>query len=177
MPRPRYRPLWCVISLLAVSTLVTAQDGQSKRRLTPSEIEALPSQSAGAGTSGLPAVTTRVLFGDPTKSGLYTIELRVAPNTVIQAHTHRDTRTAVVVAGLWYFGYGPKNEQALVKALAPGAFFTEPANESHFARTGSEGATVSITGYGPTDTVYADSKERKYPNSRVRVPIVVPAFG
>jgi quercetin dioxygenase-like cupin family protein len=95
-----------------------------------------------------------VLFGDPTKSGLYTIELKVAPNTVIQAHTHRDTRTAVVIGGLWYFGYGPRNEQALVKALPPGAFYTEPAGESHFARTGPEGATVSITGYGPTDTVY-----------------------
>ena len=155
MARPRYRPLWCVMLLLFVSLVVTAQEDQVKKRLTPKEIEALPSESAGAGTSGLPAVTTRVLVGDPTKSGLYAIELRVAPNTVIQAHTHRDTRTAVVVDGLWYFGYGPKNEQALVKALPPGAFYTEPANESHFARTGSEGATVSITGYGPTDTVYA----------------------
>jgi len=76
------------------------------------------------------------------------------PNTVIQAHTHRDTRTAIVVGGLWYFGYGPTNEQALVKGLPPGAFYTEPAGESHFARTGPEGATVAITGYGPTDTVY-----------------------
>ena len=154
MDRPRYGQLLCVISFLALSLLAAAQDTQVKRRLTPREIEALPSESAGAGTSGLPAVTTRVLFGDPTKSGLYTIELRVAPNTVIQAHTHRDTRTAVVVNGLWYFGYGPKNEQALVKALPPGAFYTEPVGESHFARTGPEGATVSITGYGPTDTVY-----------------------
>ena len=154
MDRPRYGPLLCVMSLLALSLSATAQDGQVKRRLTPKEIEALPSKNAGAGTSGLPAVTTRVLFGDPTKSGLYTIELKVAPNSVIQAHTHRDTRTAVVISGLWYFGYGPKNEQALVKALPPGAFYTEPAGESHFARTGPEGATVSITGYGPTDTVY-----------------------
>ena len=154
MDRRRYRPLLYVMSLLALSLSATAQDGQVKRRLTPREIEALPTESAGAGTSGLPAVTTRVLFGDPTKAGLYTIELRVAPNTVIQAHTHRDTRTAVVVGGLWYFGYGPRNEQALVKALPPGAFYTEPAGESHFARTGAEGATVSITGYGPTDTVY-----------------------
>jgi len=154
MDRPRYGQLLCVISFLALSLLAAAQDTQVKRRLTPREIEELPSESAGAGTSGLPAVTTRVLFGDPTKSGLYTIELRVAPNTVIQTHTHRDTRTAVVVNGLWYFGYGPKNEQALVKALPPGAFYTEPAGESHFARTGPEGATVSITGYGPTDTVY-----------------------
>jgi quercetin dioxygenase-like cupin family protein len=155
MDRPRYGRLLCVVWLLALSLVAAAQDGQIKKRLTPKEIEALPSESAGAGTSGLPAVTTRVLFGDPTKSGLYTIELRVAPNTVIQAHTHRDTRTAVVVNGLWYFGYGPKNEQALVKALPPGAFYTEPAGESHFARTGPEGATVNITGYGPTDTVYA----------------------
>ena len=129
MDRLRCGRLLCVISLLALSVLATAQDSQVKRRLTPKEIEALPSENAGAGTSGLPAVTTRVLFGDPTKSGLYTIELRVAPNTVIQAHTHRDTRTAVVVNGLWYFGYGPKNEQALVKALSPGAFYTEPAGE------------------------------------------------
>jgi quercetin dioxygenase-like cupin family protein len=155
MARLRVRPLLCAISLLALSPLATAQDGQPKTRLLPKEIEALPSQSAGAGTSGLPAVTTRLLFGDPTKPGLYTIELRVAPNTVIQAHTHRDMRTAVVVSGLWYFGYGPKNEQTLVKALPPGSFYTEPAGEVHFARTGTEGATVSITGYGPTDTVYS----------------------
>ena len=128
MDRLRSWPLLCVMLLLASSLVATAQDGQVKRRLTPKEIEALPTESAGAGTSGLPAVTTRVLFGDPTKSGLYTIELRVAPNTVIQAHTHLDTRTAVVVNGLWYFGYGPKNEQALVKALPPGAFYTEPAS-------------------------------------------------
>jgi quercetin dioxygenase-like cupin family protein len=154
MDRPRFRQLLCAVSLLALSPLATAQDGQARRRLAPKEIEALPSESAGVGTSGLPAVTTRVLFGDPAKAGLYTIELRVAPNTVIQAHTHRDTRTAVVVSGLWYFGYGPKNEQTLVKPLPLGAFYTEPAGESHFARTGPEGATVSITGYGPTDTVY-----------------------
>ena len=155
MDRPYSGRLLCVMSLLTLSLVAIAQDSQAKRRLTPKEIDALPSQSAGAGTSGLPAVTTRVLFGDPTKAGLYTIQLQVAPNTVIQAHTHRDTRTAVVVNGLWYFGYGPRNEQALVKALPPGAFYTEPAGESHFARTGAEGATVSITGYGPTDTVYA----------------------
>ena len=110
---------------------------------------------AGAGTSGLSAVTTRVLFGDPTKPGLYTIELRIAPNTTIQAHTHQDTRTAVVLDGVWYFGYGPKSEPGLEKALRRGSFYTEPRGQLHFARTGSEGATVAITGFGPTDTVYA----------------------
>jgi hypothetical protein len=61
------------MSFLALSLSAAAQDSQVKRRLTPKEIEALPRESAGAGTSGLPAVTTQVLFGDPAKSGLYTI--------------------------------------------------------------------------------------------------------
>jgi quercetin dioxygenase-like cupin family protein len=154
MESPRFWRLVCALSMVAVSVPAAGQGRGLEKRLTPAEIEALPSEVAGAGTSGLPAVTTRVLFGDPTKPRLYTIELKVAPNTVIPAHTHRDMRTAVVVEGLWHFGYGPKNEEALTKGLPPGAFYTEPAGDSHFARTGPEGATVAITGYGPTDTVY-----------------------
>jgi uncharacterized RmlC-like cupin family protein len=99
----------------------------------------------------------RALFGEPSKPGLYTIELRVAPNTQIQAHTHRDTRTAFVLEGVWHFGYGPKHEPALEKSLERGSFYTEPAAQPHFARTGPEGATVAITGYSPTDTTYQTS--------------------
>ncbi len=140
----------------AVKVLTAFVDGpdSAKLRLTRQDVETVTPQVAGTGTSGLSAVTTRVLFGDPSKPGLYTIELKVAPNTVIPAHTHRDTRTATVIAGLWNFGYGLKNEASLTKSLAPGSFYTEPAGESHFARTGAEGATVEITGYGPSDTVY-----------------------
>jgi len=141
-------------AILAAAQPALAQDTGSEKRLTPSEIAQAPTVTAGTGTSGLSAVTTTVLYGDPSKPGLYTIELKVAPNTVIQAHTHRDTRTSVVVSGLWYFGYGPKNEEAALKALPPGSFYTEPAGQAHFARTGPEGAVVAVTGYGPSDTVY-----------------------
>jgi quercetin dioxygenase-like cupin family protein len=140
--------------LLGAASAAAGQDADLRIRLTPTEVEAVHAEVAGAGTSGLAAVTTRILFGDPTKPGLYTIELRIAPHTTIASHTHRDTRTAVVMQGVWHFGYGPKNEEALVKGLAAGSFYTEPAGRAHFARTGPEGATVEITGYGPTDTVY-----------------------
>ena len=145
----------CIVSILGWTAATAGQQRDLRQRLTPAEVDAVQTEVAGAGTSGLPAVTTRVLFGDPTKPGLYTIELRIAPSTTIQAHTHRDTRTAVVLDGVWYFGYGPRNEPSLEKGLERGSFYTEPAGQSHFARTGSEGATVAITGYGPTDTVYA----------------------
>jgi quercetin dioxygenase-like cupin family protein len=143
-------------ALSIVAVALAAQDALLQKRLTQSEIDSLAKVTAGAGTSGLPAVTTTVLFGDPAKAGLYSIQLQVAPNTVIRSHTHRDTRTATVVSGSWYFGYGPKNEPGALKLLTAGSFYTEPAGEAHFARTDSAGAVVVITGYGPSDTAYVE---------------------
>jgi quercetin dioxygenase-like cupin family protein len=121
-------------------------------RLTPAEIAALPSGGAGAGTSGVAGIQTTVLFGDPTRPGLYTIELRVPADTRIAAHRHRDDRTAVVVSGTWWFGYGPVADEAAAKPLPPGSFYVEPAGRPHFARTGPEPVVVRISGVGPTDT-------------------------
>jgi len=140
--------------LLLVTGSLSAATSGLQRRLTLDDIERLATSSAGPGTSGLPGVRTTVLYGDPTKAGLYTIRLQVAANTVIQAHTHRDARTATVVTGTWYFGYGRKNVPDALRMLPAGSFYTEPAGDPHFARTGPEGAVVLITGVGPTDTAY-----------------------
>jgi quercetin dioxygenase-like cupin family protein len=126
-------------------------------RLTPTEIAGLANAGAGAGTSGVSGIRSTVLFGDPTKVGPYTIEIRVPPNTRIAAHRHRDDRTAVVVSGLWNLGYGDSASDAAAKTLPPGSFYTEPGGVAHFARTGDQPAIVYISGYGPTDTTYVDS--------------------
>jgi quercetin dioxygenase-like cupin family protein len=154
--RPRgIRRVVASLAILAATMVTAGQEQDLRKRLTPAEVDAIQTAVAGAGTSGSSAVTTRVLFGDPARAGLYTIQLRIAPNTTIQPHTHRDTRAAVVLDGVWYFGYGSTSGPSQEKTLPRGSFYTEPGGELHFARTGPEGATVTITGYGPTDTVYA----------------------
>ena len=145
-----------VLLLLGAASVNSFAGPSEERRLTPTEIAGLTQSSGGAGTSGLPAGTTTVLVGDPARPGLYTIRLKVAPNTTIKAHTHKDTRTASVVSGMWHFGYGKTNLPELLRPLPAGSFYTEPAGQPHFARTGPEGAQVMITGYGPTDTVYVE---------------------
>ncbi|MEH0197821.1 cupin domain-containing protein [Caulobacter sp. CCNWLY153] len=112
-------------------------------RLTPPEIAALAKGGAGAGTSGVAGIRTTTLYGDPTKAGPYTIEIRVPPHTRIAAHSHKDDRTAVVVSGTWLFGYGRRNEVPLVKELPPGSFYTEPAGVDHFAQTHDQPASTS----------------------------------
>jgi quercetin dioxygenase-like cupin family protein len=125
-----------------------------QKRLTPIEIKSLKYISAGTGTSGISGIQTRVLKGDPSQPGMYTIELRVPAHTRIEAHEHPDDRIATVVSGTWFFGYGRQFEAKTLKALKPGSFYTEPSHEPHFARTGSTAAVVQITGFGPSGTKY-----------------------
>jgi quercetin dioxygenase-like cupin family protein len=132
-------------------------------RLTPGEIEGLTQGGAGAGTSGVAGIRTTILYGDPTRPGPYTIALRAPPNVRIAAHSHRDDRTAVVVAGVWRFGYGRQAQEPLVKTLLPGSFYSEPAGVEHFAMTGPEGATVYISGFGPTSTDYVETPHAPKP--------------
>ena len=49
-----------------------------------------------------------------------------------------------------------KADEAKVKALPPGSFYTEPAGAPHFALTREEPVVVYIFGQGPTDTIYVD---------------------
>ncbi len=123
-------------------------------RLTPADVDSMRSHDSGAGTSGVAGIRTTVVSGDPTKDGPYTIRLSIPANTKIQAHTHRDGRTAIVVSGVWYFGYGPVAGSAAEKALPAGSFYTELGGVAHFAETKTDPVVVYISGNGPTDTVY-----------------------
>jgi len=148
------RPIQLML-IVAASSVLAAQGG-GEQRVTPSEVK-WPAPAAGSvGTSGNAGTQTVVLKGDPTKPGLYSMLLRVGPNTRIEAHAHPDDRVATVISGTWYFGYGAKFDEKALKMLPPGSFYTEPPNTNHFAMTRGEGVTIQITGTGPSGTTYAD---------------------
>ena len=141
---------------LAFAAVLQAQEGTI---VTPPEI-AWPGTAAsgGLGTSGASGIQTVVLAGDPAKRGLYTLRLKVAPNVRIQAHSHADERSAVVLSGTWHFGYGRQFDEKKLKALPPGSFYTEPANIDHFAMT-REAVVLQITGFGPSSTTYVEATQ------------------
>jgi len=127
-----------------------------EKRLTPAEYEFPQHGNPGTGSSGIGGIETVVLKGDPDRAGVYTIMLRVPAHTQIAAHSHRDDRVATVISGTWHIGYGGKFDQAKLKALPPGSFYTEPPGETHFAETGDEAVVVQITGFGTSSTDYVD---------------------
>jgi quercetin dioxygenase-like cupin family protein len=153
------RPFFSTILLTVIGgAALLAQNAQnSQLRLAPKEIK-WPSSGPAAGTSNAAGLQTIVLKGDPSKPGLYTMLLRLPPNTKIQAHSHKDDRTAVVVSGVWYFGYGRQFNEAGLKELPAGSFYTEPPGAEHFAATKDKETIIEVTGYGPTSTTYVDPK-------------------
>src|SRR6266436_3464180 len=84
-------------------------------RLTPEEAREIRTGSNQIGSSYLPGVSTSVLVGDPSKTGVYAIVLSVPPNTTIPAHSHRDDRMATVISGTWQIGYGDRFDERALK--------------------------------------------------------------
>jgi pimeloyl-ACP methyl ester carboxylesterase/uncharacterized RmlC-like cupin family protein len=140
----------------AGGTNAVSAEELGEKRFTPAEYEFPRQGNPGTGSSGVGGIETVVLKGDPDKAGVYTIMLRVPAHTKIAAHSHRDDRVATVISGTWHIGYGEQFDEAKLKALPPGSFYTEPPSQAHFAETGDEAVVVQITGFGPSSTDYVD---------------------
>jgi len=150
-----------ILSVLLFAGAVHAQTANNGQlRLNPQEIKALKASRGtnAPGSSNYSAVKEIVLMGNPAKPGMYTILLKVAPNTKIAAHLHPDQRIATVLSGIWHFGYGDKFDETRLKTLPAGSVYSEVAGQNHFAMTGKEPVIVEITGYGPSGVTYVDPK-------------------
>ncbi|MEO8412426.1 MAG: cupin domain-containing protein [Ginsengibacter sp.] len=153
--------LFLVIGLTLNIVPASAQSGASGQlRMTPQEIIVTKRSGQNApGSSNLSAVQVVVIHGDPSKPGLYTILLKVAPNTKIPAHLHPDDRVGTVVSGTWYFGYGDKFDESKLKQLPVGSIYSEVEDQNHFAMTKNEPVIAEITGYGPSGVTYVNPQD------------------
>jgi len=150
MPRKK------VLAGLTVASLILYGQSLPEIRMLPTEAPRGAGDGNQVGSSKLAGVHTKVLFGDPSKPGFYSILLYVPAHTTIQAHSHSDERMATVVSGMWYFGYGDHFDANALKRLPSGSVYSEPMAHDHFARTDKDAVIVHICGYGPTDTRYFD---------------------
>jgi quercetin dioxygenase-like cupin family protein len=148
-----------ITALFLAATSAAIAQSLPEMRMTPAEIRASALDSNQIGSSGLSGVHTKVLVGDPSKEGFYTILLFVPAHTTIQAHSHKDNRVATVVSGEWHFGYGDHFDAKSLKKLPPGSVYSEPGGveHNHFAQTDADAVIVEISGYGPTDTHYFEA--------------------
>jgi quercetin dioxygenase-like cupin family protein len=99
-----------------------------------------------------------VLYGDPTKPGMYVIFVKWEPNKMSHPHTHPHDRLVTVVSGTWWAGTGTKFDPNSTVPLKAGSFARHYANQPHFDGAKSEGCILEIVGEGPETSTPAETK-------------------
>lgn len=120
--------------------------------ILPTEIKLSAAQPGG--------LETAILEGNPQEEGLYVMRVKIPSGTKLLAHTHPDNRTVVVLSGTFYYCYGNKFDESKLNEIPAGTFFTEPANQPHFAFAKAGEVLLHVTGYGPSGTTELE-KEKK----------------
>ncbi len=101
-----------------------------------------------AGTGGYQGTQMAVLLGDPTKSGMYVMRLKLPAGAKFPPHVHGDTENVTVISGTLWVGLGKTVDESQMKALPAGTFASIPPNVPHYAMAKEE-TVIQIEGIGP----------------------------
>ena len=98
---------------------------------------------------------TTVIYGDPSKSGIYVIQITWPPGRGSRPHYHNQARYINVLSGTWDVHTGPESDTYnpdAMTAVGPGTFIYEPPNGHHYDMAKDEEVVVQIFGMGPVVT-------------------------
>lgn len=100
-----------------------------------------------------------VVYGEPTRPGLYVVRVRFPAHWMDSPHSHDQDRYVTVLEGVWYAGTGPVFDPAKATPLPAGSFMFHPANGVHWdGSAGDAPVVVQIIGQGPVKTRDLDPK-------------------
>jgi quercetin dioxygenase-like cupin family protein len=102
-----------------------------------------------------PGAKMAVLAGDPTKKGLFAVQMQAPAGYKVPPHTHPTAENITVISGTFNIGMGDKFDDAAGKPLEAGGFVLLPAGMKHYAWSTGD-AIIQIHGKGPFEIKYAN---------------------
>jgi len=96
-----------------------------------------------------------VMAGDPGKSGLFIIRLKLPAGYKIPAHHHPTDENVTVITGTFSLGMGDKIDAKKSATLTPGGFAVAMAGMNHFGFS-KTGAVVEVAAEGPFGMTYVN---------------------
>ena len=133
-----------MMAIVLIADALAQTDSGGVVALTPDEMK-WKSQGALA-SRGLQQIN---LVGDPAKPGPDTLRLRFPKGYRVAPRTHPDSREVTILSGIFATGYGETFDDAKLKLLPAGSFYTEPANLPHFIEI-KEDTVLQVSGTGPS---------------------------
>ncbi|KAF2989123.1 cupin domain-containing protein [Methylocystis sp. MJC1] len=105
-----------------------------------------------------------IIYGDPSKPGIYVVRNRFPPGAHSNPHFHSQDRHATVIKGVWYTGVGEKIDFNAAVPLKEGSYMLHPANGVHWDGAGEEEVVVQIIGVGPVTTTQVGATDAQNSN-------------
>ena len=141
------------VLLSSVAAAATAPAAEMYKIIKPDAIQwgpAPPQLPKGAQVA--------VVYGDPSKKGLYIIRAKMPDGYAIAAHWHKKAENVTVISGTFNVGMGDKLDKQKGEALGPGGFFGAAPKMRHYAWVTGE-TMIEVSGMGPFDITYVDPKD------------------
>jgi quercetin dioxygenase-like cupin family protein len=138
---------------LTVLAIAPSAHSDEHKMLSPAEVQ------WGPGPASLPpGAQAAVLFGDPTKDGLFAMRLKFPKGYRIPAHSHPKPELVTVISGTFLFGMGDTADAAKAKAMPTGSFINMPPGQTHYAGADEE-TIVQLNSTGPWAVTYVNPKD------------------
>jgi len=96
-----------------------------------------------------------VVSGDPGKTGIYVVRLRMPAGYTIAPHSHPTDERVTVLSGTLALGMGDTFDKAALKELPTGGYAVLPADMRHFAMA-KTAVTIQVDGAGPFALTYVN---------------------
>ena len=96
----------------------------------------------------LPGVQASVLYGDPSKDGVFVMRLKFPANYKVPPHTHPVDEIVTVISGEFNIGMGTEFDAAKSKPYTAGGLIAMAPETPHFVHTDEE-TVVQISTRGP----------------------------
>jgi quercetin dioxygenase-like cupin family protein len=100
-------------------------------------------------------VSFTVVSGDPGKTGIFVVRLRMPAGYKIAPHWHPTDEHVTVISGTLALGMGHTFDKVAMKDLKAGGYALLPADMRHFAMA-KTAATVQVEGLGPFALTYVN---------------------
>ena len=112
----------------------------------------------GAAPAALPSgAEMAVVSGDPSKKGMFVVELKVPADYAVPPHWHPTNEVVKVLSGKLHYGMTDKLMTS-AKTLTAGHSVTMTAKMHHWVHAPAA-ATLQVSGMGPFAITYVDPKD------------------
>jgi quercetin dioxygenase-like cupin family protein len=139
------------LALAAFALPVSAADEHNI--FTPKDVKWSP------GPASIPkGAEVAVLFGDPSKEGLFAMRLKMPKGYRIAPHNHPKPEVVTVISGTFRIGMGSAADPGKARALPAGGFFAFAPGMTHYASTDEE-TVIQLNSTGPWSLTYVNPKD------------------